>query len=171
MTARRDGDEANVLPARKKGLIVERLDDETVVYDPTTDRMHCLNATAAFVLERCDGATPRVSAARALDATLDASGRAVLVDFAVERLARARLVETPTAGAATMSRREVTRVLGLTGALTALLPVVISVTAPSVASAQTCLPAGGCCKNKSDCCPGLNCQGPVTCVPTGKRCQ
>jgi hypothetical protein len=32
--------------ARKKDLIVERLEDETLVYDLKTDRAHCLNHSA-----------------------------------------------------------------------------------------------------------------------------
>ena len=160
-----------VLPRRKAGLIVEDIEDETIVYDPKVDRMHCLNPTAAFIFRLCDGATHVDHAARRLAKRVGSRTDARLVDLALQRLSRARLIE-PSRGRpfALVSRREAAKALGLTGALSALLPVVISVVAPTPASAATCHTAGECCVNKAECCPGLNCIGPVSCAPTGKRC-
>jgi hypothetical protein len=45
-------------PRRADALEVRPVPDGFVVYDPTHDRLHFLNGTAAFVLESCDGATP-----------------------------------------------------------------------------------------------------------------
>ncbi len=162
-----------VLPNRTAGLIVEDIEDETIVYDPKVDRMHSLNPTAAFIFRLCDGATHVDHAARRLAKRVGGRTDARLVDLALQRLSRARLIE-PSRGRplAVVSRREVAKALGFTGALSALLPVVISVVAPTAASAQTCRPFGGCCNAGGDCCPGLNCSGPDDCPgPIKKRCR
>lgn len=40
--------------------------DGSVVYDPTRNRVHYLNQTAALVLEQCDGLTPEASIVQVL---------------------------------------------------------------------------------------------------------
>ena len=161
---------SGILPRRRPGLIVEKLEKETLVYDPKVDRMHCLNPTAALVFTCCDGKTPVSEVSRRLAERLGGPADARLVHLTLRRLSRSRLVETlPEASGARLSRREVAKALGLTGA-SVLLPMIISVVAPTPASAATCVPVGGCCNNKGDCCPGLSCVGPLTCV-TGKQCR
>ena len=44
-----------VRPARAEGLEAHEVDDGLVVYQPSTDRVHYLNATAAVVFELCTG--------------------------------------------------------------------------------------------------------------------
>ena len=41
--------------ARSKGLLVEHLDDETLVYDLSSHEAHCLNKAAAHVWGMADG--------------------------------------------------------------------------------------------------------------------
>ena len=48
----------HLTPRRADGLEIRPVPDGFVVYDPSRDRLHFLNGTAAFVLESCDGATP-----------------------------------------------------------------------------------------------------------------
>jgi len=43
------------VPRKRDGLHVRDIDGETVVLDPETERMHTLNATAAFVFGAIDG--------------------------------------------------------------------------------------------------------------------
>ena len=43
--------------ARQDELIVEELQDETLVYDLKRHKAHCLNRTSALVWRRCDGRT------------------------------------------------------------------------------------------------------------------
>ena len=45
----------HVLPTRIDGLEVHEVDDGFIVYQEGTGRVHCLNHTAAMVLEFCDG--------------------------------------------------------------------------------------------------------------------
>ena len=158
------------MPRRRAGLIVEDLKRETLVYDPTVDRMHCLNPSAALVFRACDGKTPVSAVSRRLTESLGGPDDPRLVEFTLRRLSKSRLVEgSPESTGGGLSRREMAKALGLSGA-SLLLPVVISVVAPTPASAATCVPTNGCCNVKADCCPGLNCQGPLTCS-TGKQCR
>lgn len=152
------------------GLIVEELKKETIVYDPKVDRMHCLNPPAALVFSCCDGKTPISEVSRRLGEQLGGPADPRLVHLTLRRLSRARLVEVPTEGPdPRLSRRQLAKALGLTGA-SIFLPVVISVIAPTPASAATCIPRGGCCAAKAECCPGLNCIGPFGCA-TNKQCR
>lgn len=45
------------LPAIIEGLDVNEVRDGLIAYDPSRDRVHYLNATAAIVFVLCDGAT------------------------------------------------------------------------------------------------------------------
>ncbi len=46
---------ADVFPRRADGLEIHLVDDQCVVYDTASDRIHYLNPTAALVFEFCDG--------------------------------------------------------------------------------------------------------------------
>ena len=41
--------------ARKDGLVVKRVNSETLVYDTERQMAHCLNQNAALIWESCDG--------------------------------------------------------------------------------------------------------------------
>ena len=45
----------SIRPKRAAGLEVSEVTDGFVVYQPDRDRLHYLNATAAMLLESCDG--------------------------------------------------------------------------------------------------------------------
>jgi hypothetical protein len=156
--------------AKKKGLVVQALEDETVVYDKERDRVHCLNPTAAFVFRHCDGRTSPRSLARRLRERFGLPADERVVAYALDQLDCARLLEQGgDAPAPQLSRRELARRLGLIGAL-ALVPAVTSIVAPTPAAAASCRPRGGCCNTQADCCPGLNCIGPRSCPPSNKQC-
>jgi PqqD family protein of HPr-rel-A system len=42
-------------PRRKKGLVIDEIDADLLVYDPKSDHLHLLNATASTIWELCDG--------------------------------------------------------------------------------------------------------------------
>ncbi len=48
---------ADSTPRRAPDLEIREVPEGFVVYDPSRDRLHFLNGSAAFVLECCDGAT------------------------------------------------------------------------------------------------------------------
>jgi hypothetical protein len=44
-------------PLRKEGVLLEKLEDECLLYDENQMKLHVLNPVAGFVWEMCDGAT------------------------------------------------------------------------------------------------------------------
>jgi|SRR5215813_11122528 len=152
--------------ARKDGLVIQELFDETLVYDLERDRAHCLNQTAAFVWSRCDGRTTAGKIAEALKNELAEPVDEKLVWLAIDQLGRnhlLRAVPVPPPAYAGLNRREVMRALGLTAAVA--LPVVASIVAPMPAQAATgCASTGQSCVGIS-CCPGCVCSS-GTCTGT-----
>ena len=145
--------------ARKDGLIVQNLPDETLVYDLERDRAHCLNQTAAFVWRHCDGRANAKEIARALNHQTKQPVDEKLVWLAIDQLGRNHLLtETPALPphVAGLNRREVMRALGLTAAVA--IPVVASIVAPMPVQAATCLGAGVGCTSPAQCCSGI-CDG------------
>ena len=145
--------------ARKDGLIVQNLPDETLVYDLERDRAHCLNQTAAFVWRHCDGRANAKEIARALNHQTKQPVDEKLVWLAIDQLGRNHLLtETPALPphVTGLNRREVMRALGLTAAVA--IPVVASIVAPMPAQAATCLPNGAGCTSPAECCSGI-CDG------------
>jgi hypothetical protein len=149
--------------ARKDGLVIKELPNETLVYDLERDEAHCLNQTAALVWKRCDGKTTVARMAGLLQDQLDTSVNADVVWLAIKQLQRFHLVESyaeETEAMPSVSRRN----LVLKYAPAALvLPLIMSISAPTAAQASTnpaCatppFPDGCPCTNDSDCING-NC--------------
>jgi hypothetical protein len=161
--------------ARTEGLIVQGLDDETVVYDLERDRVHRLNPVAAAVWRRCDGQRDIQELGLQVSRDLGARVGGDVVHLALERLATRRLLKDDAARfRMSSSRREVVRRM----AAAALVPIVTTILAPDAASAATQLPAGSCCTAGSGCLSG-NCNAGVNCntrppgsppCPGGKCC-
>ena len=154
--------------ARKDGLIVQELPDETLVYDLERDRAHCLNHTAALVWRQCDGKTSIREISRMLKQKLNEPIDERVVWLALNQLERNHLLTnlpSPPPTVASMSRRELVRVLGLSAAVA--LPVVASIVAPMPAQAATgCASSGQSCASVG-CCPGCVCSGSPSFVCTG----
>lgn len=136
---------------RSRGLLVETLGEETLVYDLERHRAHSLNRTAGLVWSACNGERDAAAIVRHVARELP-EATPELVDAALARLARAHLLAGDL-----MPRRAAVRRLALAAGLA---PVVASIVVPEPAQAATCMPVGGCCDKQSDCCPGLNCVGP-----------
>lgn len=152
-----------VLPhARRDGLVVQKLDGETLVYDLERDQAHCLNQTSALVWEQCDGKTTAGRMARLLQKQFQMQVDVDLVWLAVKQLHRFQLIEAGKKSALparSVSRRK----LLLKYAPAALaLPVIMSISAPTPAQVASCAGNGQTC-GPPPCCPGFNCDG--TCFP------
>jgi len=148
--------------ARREGLVVRDLPDETIVYDRKRHQAHCLNRMAALVFRHADGTR---SAAEI--ATLLAEGtpreREAVVALALEQLSQACLLDGPAPVPAT-ARRAVLRHVGLGAAL--LVPAIASVIAPTPAEAATCVTSCVGQPNGTPCncfAPDVPC-GSATCV-------
>lgn len=126
--------------AREEQLLVENLGDEVLVYDEDRNLAHRLNRTAALVWRQCDGAHSITEMALLLHAELGIPADEELVLLTLDRLEKAHLLQQPfqrPVTVANVSRREVIRRLGLSGALILLLPIVNTITAPTPAMAQS----------------------------------
>ena len=123
--------------ARVEGLLLEEAEDELLVYDQERDKCHCLNRTAAIVFRHCDGETTLGQMVVLLEKDLDILVNEDMVELALDRLEKARLLETELEGGPRYTRRQVMQKMALGGALAALLPVVTTIVAPTPASAAT----------------------------------
>ena len=136
--------------ARKDGLVVQELPEETLVYDLECDRAHCLNRAAALVWRHCDGRTTPRDLARLLESEVGLPNDEAVVHLALERLARVRLLEEPVSrpsAVAHYSRRDVLRRLGAAAGVAILLPAVQSILAPDAAQAASGTTANACFNN------------------------
>lgn len=151
---------------RKKGLAVQNMANEALVYDLERHRAHCLNEVASVVWRQCDGETSVSQIARTLKERLDLPADPELVRYALDRLGRAHLLEervTP----GKYSRRDFLQRLKKIGLVASVaLPVVSSIVSPTPAHAQSCVAAGDCASrpNCTPCTnPGGNCGGWACC--------
>jgi hypothetical protein len=154
--------------ARRNQLVIKELASETLVYDESNHRAHCLNQTAAFVWRHCDGRTSLPALARLLEKETNASVPEHTVRLAIKQLEESRLLEASTSRPiwVGLSRREMVRTIGITAVA---LPIVTSIVAPTAASAATCAVLGQPCTGgpgQGTCCPGLLCDPGNTCVHT-----
>src|SRR5438128_5590484 len=78
--------------ARKEGLVIEELSDEVLIYDLDRDRAHCLNQTAAFVWQRCDGRKSAIDITRELSSTVSERLDDRIVWLALDQLRRNHLL-------------------------------------------------------------------------------
>lgn len=156
--------------ARRDGLIVQKVEGETLVYDLDRHRAYCLSPAAAVVWESSDGRTDVAALALRVREATGASADPTLVELALSDLRRARLLEKVLAPAGRgVTRRELVRRAGL-GAAATLVASIVAPTAAQAATACTnaaCTSGTGtpncCCAGTSRICrqtgPNFNCNG------------
>ena len=165
----------NHLPKkRKQALVIKELPDEVLVYDRNCDKAHCLNRTAAFVWNNCDGRKTVSEIARLLREELRAPVDEKVVWLALDQLEKFKLLQEHAAKPANlngMSRRQMVRSLGLAAAVA--VPVITSIVAPTPVQATSLGAPGACCQNGPQCTSGnCNIEDPA-CAPFGfhKHCS
>ena len=147
--------------ARKKGLVVQELSGEVLVFDRERNKAHCLNPTAALVWNHCDGKTSVADIARAIQDEVNAPVDEDVIWIGLDQLSKSHLLQERASlpeEKAGLSRREVMRRIGFAAAVA--LPVVTSIMAPTAAQAANCLASGAPCTTSAQCCSGL-CSGSV----------
>jgi hypothetical protein len=144
-----------------ENLVIRELDDETLVYDMDRDEAHCLNRTAALVWKMCDGNTTVLAAAGKLKSELGMPVEKDLVHFSIKQLQKFNLVER-SFKFPTVDRRDL--VLKYAPAALVLLPVIVSITAPTPAQAASC-PGSTTCVYNFNCPPGQFCNQTGCCQP------
>ena len=166
--------------ARQDELVVEELQDETLVYDLKRHKARCLNRTAALVWRHCDGQTSVADVAALLEEQLAIPADEAVVWMALDRLERAHLLTEPVtlpADRTQYSRRQMLRTLRRAAGITLLLPVIESIVAPLAAVQASCVTLAACTATTQPCSglpicsqPGKCCvpQGPTKCA--AKNC-
>jgi Coenzyme PQQ synthesis protein D (PqqD) len=145
--------------ARRQGLVVQELPDELLMYDLKRHKAHCLNRTAAFVWNHCDGRTTVDELARLMETEWHTPVSEDAVWLALDKLSKAELLEERIvlpAEKAGISRRSAVRRLGF-GAMLAV-PVVMSLVSPPAAQAASVpVPCQSCVKksNGVGACPNV----------------
>ena len=155
--------------ARQEGLVIQEADREVLVYDVDTHKAHCLNQTAAFIWQSCDGKSSvdeiKVKLERAFGKNVDED----LIWLAIDQLGEKKLLQnSPSQRFSGQTRRDVLKKIGF--ATVIALPIVTSLVAPpSVLAVISC---GGTCGAGStvpcsDACPFCNTQN--ICSSTNNR--
>lgn len=134
------------------GFVVERLDDETLVYDTGTDKVHALARPASTIWDACVAAD---GAATIADLAATTGVDEATVAEALDGLAAAGLVTASIPGH--LDRRSFVRKVGVGVAATAGLALVTTMAAPAPAMAASGPGGGGGSSGGS--CDGPECGG------------
>lgn len=132
--------------SRRDELVVQEMPDEILVYDLRQHKAHCLNQTAAFVWNHCDGQMTAAEIAELMEKEWRKPIGEDVVWLALKQLGKANLLQEPLVrpeGERRFSRRAAMRKLGVAAAAT--LPFVATVIAPTAASAASVPPACQAC--------------------------
>lgn len=162
--------------ARSEGLLVERVGDETVVYDRDTKQAHCLKPLAALVFERSDGQATVEQIAATASERLGVDVTEAEVNEAVSQLEERRLLDAPLVvhqnGAKAerngFSRREMVRRTAFAGVASAVAGSLVTTIGTVPAFAQGSQLATGCtgCTDNHSCVSNHCCQSVA-----GKSCN
>jgi hypothetical protein len=142
--------------ARKHQVVAQAVDDELIVYDSTQAQANLLNRTAAVVYGLCDGKTDVSELAQKASADLGAPVDEALVWYTLDQLSKKNLLQERAAlpvSFARLTRRDFLRA-GMAGAAVAV-PVIVTIAAPSVSQAASCIQSGQACDFNEDCCSTL----------------
>ncbi len=126
---------------QRKGLIVQEVHDEILVFHPERNEASALNKSAAIVFELCDGEHDVEAMRAALDDAGLGPASADAIWLALDELAAAGLIDLTIPPVEHKGRRELLKKLGVGAAAAAIaLPVVETIGAPP-ASAQGSRPS------------------------------
>jgi Coenzyme PQQ synthesis protein D (PqqD) len=125
--------------ARQHGLLVDRVGDETIVFDEERKEAHSLNRMASIVWQHCDGAHSLSQIAAVLTKELRVEANETIVLYALDKLAGVHLLEDDdtTAVDRPTTRRDVMKRVAAVGVAAVGLPAVLTMTAPTPAMAAS----------------------------------
>lgn len=124
--------------SRKENLVLQDLNGEILIYDLSGSKAFCLNETAAFVWNLCDGKNTVGEIAGKLAEKTKSSANEEIVWLAIEQLKKSDLMTEADKLPAVfkgLDRREVIKRAALTTAVA--LPIVTGLVAPQAAAAQS----------------------------------
>lgn len=127
--------------ARKDRLAVQSLAEELLVYDLGMHKVHCLNPTAAFIWNSCDGQTTVSELTERLKRKFAEQIDEEVVWFALNQLEKDQLLEHGLKSSPAknlISRRALVRRIGIAAVL---IPLVTTISAPTaLACVSPCAP-------------------------------
>jgi hypothetical protein len=159
----------NSLPRIRPGLLRHPLEQQLLVYDTGSERVHLLDSSSAILFELLTetGWTFETITFALAERTGIAPSRE-LVDLALEELRSAGLLDETIADIAPMpdvNRREALRSLAVAGAAAVLLPAITTLTATrAYGQGSGATGVGGSCSSNGQCMSGHCCGG--TCRAT-----
>ncbi|NJM52507.1 MAG: hypothetical protein HC846_03380 [Blastocatellia bacterium] len=124
--------------ARTREIVIQEMENETLVYDLKANKALCLNKLSAMTWKYCDGKNSIGKIADKISVELKIIINEEFVEFAVEELRKENLLENSAeviTNISNLSRREAIRRIGLSSAL--MLPIISSVIAPTALQAQS----------------------------------
>ena len=129
--------------ARTEELVIQKTDNEHLIYDLQSNKAICLNQTSALVWEHCDGKHSVSDISKVMETKLGLEVSEDLVLLAISQLANEGLLsgseELPERFRG-LTRREVIRKVGLASMVA--LPIVSAIVAPVAAQVQSCVGSG-----------------------------
>jgi hypothetical protein len=125
--------------ARQHGLLVDRVGEETIVFDEERKEAHSLNRMASIVWQHSDGAHSLSQIASVLTKELCVEANESIVLYALDKLASVHLLETDdtTELGRPTTRRDVMKRVAAVGVAAVGLPAVLTMSAPTPAMAAS----------------------------------
>jgi hypothetical protein len=165
----------NPLPRVRSGLLRHPLDEQVLVYDSSSEKVHLLDPTTACVLDLLEqGGWTREGVTLEIAERIGVAPSEGFLPLAIEELRRAGMLETvaEVAPLADVTRRDALRKLALTGASAMMIPTVATLMASNAnaqspggaLACQACSPAG----SAGGCAPPNTC---INGVAGGPRCS
>ena len=149
--------------ARQKGLVVQEMPDEVLVYDLNTNKAHCLNTSAALVWRSCDGTRNAAEIVREFERSGAGKVSEDFVWLAIDQLQEKELLENEVKPRFSgSSRRQVLKTIGLASVVA--VPVIASLVAPRSALASVSCT----CTVPLDCNPQAGCPSTINCNATSQ---
>lgn len=144
--------------ARIDGVVSERVGDDLVIYDETSQSAHSLSAAAASVWSLCDGNHSSSMIAAELNLEPELVGRAV------EELSKSGLLDEAPADGSFVSRRDAAKRLAQIGGAAFVAPMIYSVAVgPAMAAASTCTACASSCTAAGSSYTGTTCTKCCSC--------
>lgn len=149
--------------SRNDGLVIQEVDQEVLIYDLETNKAICLNPTAKFVWQHCDHKTSIHEVTKKLSGKFDSKITGDVVRLALNELKKANLLEKETVSIGAeekVSRRDLVVKYGVP---MAVLPIIMSLVAPTSAQTGSCIASGQpCTSGGTPCCGDFTfCNGSV----------
>lgn len=124
--------------ARRRGVLVDQVGDETIVFDEERKEAHSLNRMASIVWRYCDGAHSTSDIALLLGTELGVETNEPIVEYALDKLASVHLLQSDIAEENDqLNRRQVMKRVAAVGAAAVGLPSVLTVMTPTEAMAAS----------------------------------